>query len=228
MLPKIETPTYKIKLPTGKDVTFRPFLVKERSILLLALEEGNPEGIIDAIRTLIKTCTFDQCILDKMSIIDAEFLFLSIRNKSVGETLEVIHTCECGKGNELIINMEHPKVVGDFSKSDIQIDSNTWIKMKYPSFSDSTIISDNPTEEQILEMIGSCIDSIIQSNSVYKAVDASKEELNDFILSLTQQQLVKIEEFFMHLPKLVVEHSYVCKCGKQNDLMLEGLENFFA
>ncbi len=227
MLPKLETPTYNIKLPTGKDVKFRPFLVKERSILLLALEEGKSEGIIDAIRSIIKACTFDQCILDKMPIIDAEYLFLNVRNKSVGETLEVIHTCECGKGNELIIDTEHPKVEGDLSKADIQLDNTTWVKMKFPSFGDSSFITEDPTEEEVLKMISSCIDSIIQGNSVYKASDASEEELEEFILSLTQQQLNKIEEFFLELPKIVIRHSYDCKCGKHNEVVLEGLENFF-
>ena len=233
MIPKLETPVYELTLPSnGKKIKYRPFVVKERTILLLALQEGTAEATLTALTNLFKVCTFDVCNLHDMPIVDSEYLFIHLRNKSIGEDLDILHECECGAENEVRMSMEKVEIEGAGGivlSKDIDLGNGLWLRMKFPTLSDSTILSETPTEEEVLTVIASCIDSIIQNDSVFKSEDSTLEELQEFIESLTQLQLNKVETFFSSIPKVVIKGGYTCsKCGKENSIRLEGLENFFG
>lgn len=227
-LPKLTIPTYNVTLPSGKTTTYRPFTVKERSILLLALQEDNIDGIYSTIKNLFTTCTNGDCSIDKMPIVDSEFLFVKIRSKSVGEDLELLHACECGKDNQFHVNLDKIQVEGAPPSKDIDLGDGNWLQMKYPTLKDSSILSEDPTEDEIVNVIAACIDNIIVGSAVYKAIDSTQAELKEFIENLTQAQLTSVEQFFAHLPKVVVEGSYQCTCGKENVVRVEGLQNFFG
>lgn len=230
MLPTINVPTYDVTLPaSGIKVTYRPFLVKERSVLLMALQSEDSNTIINAIKNLASTCTFGKIDADKVPLVDVEFLFLNIRNKSTGEGLDLVHTCECGTGNEVSVMMDQLRVEGGTKDKSIQIADQAWITMNYPTINDVSTLSLEPTEDEVLSIISSCIESIVAGEQVYKAVDCTKEELREFILNLTQEQLNKIEDFFDDIPKITVKFSYTCRhCQKVNDKVIQGLENFFG
>jgi hypothetical protein len=229
-LPTIKLPTYELKLPSsGKKIKYRPFIVKERAILLLAMQEDDLDGILRAIDNLFDVCTFGKCKLDDMPIVDSEFLFINIRNKSIGEDLDVIHGCDCGKDNEIRLSLDQLSVEGISGKTDIDLGDNIFLKMKYPTLNHATLLAEGATEDSILKVISSCIDCIIEGDAVHKGEDSTLEELKDFVLGLTQIQLNKIEDFFESIPKIVVHGNYKCKhCGKENEFKLEGLENFFG
>ncbi len=227
-IPNIDIPTFKETLPASKkEVIFRPFLVRERSVLLMALQSADISSVIKAIKDLIKTCTFGKIDAEKIPLVDLEFLFINIRNKSIGEGIDIIHTCDCGTGNELQVMMDKIDVIGG-TDDNIQLSDQVWIKLNYPTIDDVSLLSAEPNEKEVLQIIANCIDTIIAGEQVYKAVDSTKEELYEFILNLTQSQLSKIETFFENIPKIVVKFDYKCKsCGKDNHETLQGLENFF-
>lgn len=228
-LPTMNHPTYELTLPSnGKKVVYRPFVVKERSILLLALQEEKVESTLRAIAEIINICTFGVCKLNEMPIVDAEYVFINVRNKSVGEDLDVVHSCSaCNKDNEVKLSLDKIVVEGVANNKDIDFGNGIFLKMKYPSLTNTNILSDNPTEDSVLNIIASCIDCIIEGDKVHRAEDNTIEELIDFVLGLTQQQLNKIENFFATMPKIVLNGKYTCKCGVENEFKLEGLENFF-
>lgn len=229
MLPKMETPVYELTLPSsGKKIKYRPFIVKERKILLLALEDGKPETIFNALGEMFKLCTFGECDIENMPIIDSEFLFINIRNKSIGEDLDIFHTCTCGDDNEVRINMDNIEVEGENASKDINLGNDLWITMNYPSLKNASILSQDPTDDEIYTVIASCINNIIKSDAVFKAEESSITELKTFVEEMTQIQIDKLEDFFSALPRIVVKGSYKCKCGKDNDVRIEGLENFFG
>jgi hypothetical protein len=229
-LPKLNIPTYELKLPsTGKTIKYRPFVVKERSILLLAIQSENTDSILNALDELFGTCTFGVCKLKDMPIVDSEFLFINIRNKSIGEDLDLVHTCECGTKNDTQVSLDALTIEGVAGKNDIDLGNNIFLKMKYPTLNHSSILTESPTEDGVLEVIASCIDTIIEGDMVYKAADNTLAELKDFVLGLTQLQLDMVQEFFANIPKIVVNGKYTCKkCNKENTFKIEGLENFFA
>ncbi len=227
-LPKLSLPTYEVELPSGTSIKYRPFMVKERAVLLLALQEADPKGILNSVNDLFTICTFGKCNLFEMPIVDAEFLFVKIRNKSVGEELPIIHTCSCGKENDLVLNMDKIEVEGVAKDTRLDMGNNMWVKMRYPTLKDSSVLSENPTEDEIMKIISLCLDTIIVGEESYKASASTPEELADFVKSMTQLQITKIETFFREIPKVVLKHKYTCSCGKENTVTLEGLQNFFG
>jgi hypothetical protein len=229
-LPKIEQPIYEIVLPTsGKKIKYRPFTVRERTILLTALQDGSKDSILLAIEELFKVCTFGIASLKSYPIVDSEFLFISIRNKSIGQDLDIVHSCQCGYETELKLDMSNTKVAGTANSTDINMVGGVFLRMKYPTMELAAMLSDDPKEDDVINIIVKCIDLIMVNDVPYKAEDTSFEELKDFVLGLTQPQLTLIESFFGSLPKIVLEAKYVCKeCGSTNEILLEGLENFFG
>jgi hypothetical protein len=212
----------------GRSVKFRPFTVKERSILLVALQSEDTKSILNAINELFKVCTFGVCELEKMPIVDSEYLFIQIRNKSVGEELEVTHTCSCKNKNDIRLNMDKIEIVGSEVNRDIELMPNVWVKMNYPTFKNSSILSSEPTEDEVIAVIASCMHTIIKGDEVFKVSEFAFEDVKEFILSLTQPQLDKIENFFASLPKVVINGEYTCRhCDTHHVIRIEGLENFF-
>ena len=233
-LPKLNAPKYKMKLPSdGRTVNFRPFLVKEEKLLLVATETGGQEGLFEAIKTIIADCT-DIDDVEALATFDIEFVFLQIRTKSVGETVTVNITCP--DDNETQVEVDIPlddikvrKTRGH--KPEIKLDDNVIITMKYPSL--DTFVEMNFSEdqgvEQVFKMAASCLKTIADTEQVYDCADSTQDELNEFFESLTSSQFKLIQEFFETMPKL----AYTLKVtnpntGVESDVELEGLASFFA
>ena len=233
-LPKLNTPKYKLKLPSdGRTVNFRPFLVKEEKLLLIATETGGQSGLFDAIKTIIGECT-DIADVEALATFDIEYVFLQIRTKSVGETVSVVVTCP--DDNETQVEADIPlddikvkKTRGH--KNEIKLDDNIIVTMKYPSL--DTFVELNFAEEQgveqVFKMAASCLKTIADTEQVYDCADSTPAELEEFFESLTSNQFKMIQEFFETMPKL----SYTLKVTNPNtevesDVELEGLASFFA
>ena len=232
-LPKLNTPKYKMKLPSdGRVVNFRPFLVKEEKLLLVATETGGQEGLLRQLKLSLLIIDIDD--VEALATFDIEFVFLQIRTKSVGETVSVNITCP--DDNETQVEVDIPlddikvrKTRGH--KPEIKLDENVIITMKYPSL--DTFVEMNFSEdqgvEQVFNMAASCLIPIADTEQVYDCADSTQDELNEFFESLTSSQFKLIQEFFETMPKL----AYTLKVTNPNtgvvsDVELEGLACFFG
>ena len=232
-LPKISVPKYKLKLPSdGRPVNFRPFLVKEEKILLLATESGDQSNIVSAIKDIIKDCT-DITDVEKLATFDIEFVFLQIRTKSVGESVDVNVVCpDDDKTNVSIsIPLDEIKVKKTRGhKKDLKISDEVAITMGYPTI--ETFVSMNFGEgaevDQVFDMAASCVESISDANQVYDCSTVPKKELIEFFDQMNSKQFMMIQEFFEKMPKL--QHSVMVtnpNTGVESEVVLEGLASFF-
>ena len=235
-LPKINTPTFELELPsTGKKVRYRPFLVKEEKILVMAMESEDAKQITDAIVQILNDCILTRGVkVDKLSIFDIEYLFLNIRSKSVGETVEVNVTCpDDGETQvQMEIDLDSIKVKKNKShRNTIKLDNDLSMKLKYPSldqFIESNFDSDMSEVNQSLSVISSCIDMIYNEEESWSASDSTKKELEEFLEQLNTKQFKQVEKFFDTMPKL--SHTIVVKNPKtevESEVVLEGLASFF-
>ena len=237
-LPKIATPTYSLELPsTGKEINYRPFLVKEEKLLVLALESEDNKQITTAIKTVIKSCVSTKGIkVENLPTFDIEFLFLNIRGKSVGEELEVNIVCPDDKVTEVPVSIDLDDIqvqkVDDHTNQ-IKIDDNIMMEMKYPSLdqfikANFDMKGDNQME-QSFDLIASCIDKIYTEEEVWSTADCTKKEVKEFLDSMNSSQFKEIEHFFETMPKL--SHTITVKNPKtkvESDVVLEGLASFFG
>ncbi len=237
-LPKIATPTYELELPsTGKTIQYRPFLVKEEKLLVLALESEDTTQITTAIKAVIKACIKTRGIkVETLPTFDIEFLFLNIRGKSVGEVLDVNVICPDDEKTQVSVqidldSIECRKTEGHTNK--IKLDDTIMMEMKYPSL-DQFIKSNFDMKEenqmeQSFDLIASCIDKLYSADEVWASEDCSKKEMSDFLEQLNSSQFKEIEKFFETMPKL----SHTIKVTNpetkvKSDVTLEGLAAFFA
>ena len=237
-LPKISTPTYELELPsTQKKVRYRPFLVKEEKVLLIALETEDTKEITNAIRAVIKSCVLTRGIkVETLPTFDIEYLFLNIRGKSVGETIEVNLICPDDGVTEVKKNIPIDDIQiqrTDGHTNQIKLDDNIMMELKYPSLDQFIKNNFDFTEgnqmDQSFELIGTCIDKIYTEEEVWTASDCTKKELTEFLESMNSSQFKEIENFFETMPKLT--HTINVKnpnTEKENDAVLEGLASFFA
>ena len=237
-LPKITTPTYELELPsTQKKVRYRPFLVKEEKVLLIALESEDTKEITNAIRAVIKSCVLTRGIkVETLPTFDIEYLFLNIRGKSVGEVIEVNLICPDDGVTEVKKNIPIDDIKiqrTDGHTNQIKLDDNIMMEMKYPSLDQFIKNNFDFTEgnqmDQSFELIGSCIDKIYTEEEVWSSSDCTKKELTEFLESMNSSQFKEIENFFETMPKLT--HTIKVKnpnTEKENDVVLEGLASFFA
>ena len=237
-LPKIATPTYSLELPsTGKSINYRPFLVKEEKLLVIALESEDNKQITTAIKAVIKACVLTKGIkVETLPTFDIEYLFLNIRGKSVGEELEVNIVCPDDKETtvQTTIYLDDIKCIkSEGHTNQIKLDDNIMMEMKYPSLNEfiknNFDFDDKNQMEQSFELIGSCVDKIYTKEESYAASDCTKKEMNDFLESMNSSQFKKIEEFFTTMPKL--SHTIEVtnpKTKKKSEVVLEGLASFFA
>jgi hypothetical protein len=237
-LPKISTPTYELELPsTGETIQYRPFLVKEEKLLVIALESEDTKQITTAIKTVIKNCIITKNIkVESLPTFDIEYLFLNIRGKSVGEELEVNVICPDDEETQVAvkINLDDIQVQKNEEHSNrIKVDQNIMMEMKYPSldqFIKSNFDFDNKNAmDQSFDLIGSCIDKIYTEDEVWSTSDVTKKELSDFLESMNSSQFKDIEKFFDTMPKL----SHIIKVTNpktkvESEVVLEGLASFFA
>ena len=237
-LPTISTPTYELVLPSSnRKIKYRPFLVKEEKILILAMESQDPKQIARAVKDVISKCILSKGIkVEKLSTFDIEYLFLNIRGKSVGEQIEVMVTCPDDKKTQvpMSINIDSIKVKTDDEHStDIKLDDIYTLKMKYPSL-DEFIKSNfnfesNMNVDDTFDLIASCIDQVYSDEESWSHQECTKKELTEFVDRLNSSQFKEVEKFFETMPKL----SHTVKVTNPNtkvesEIVLEGLQNFFA
>ncbi len=246
-LPKVNTPTYELKIPsTGQKVTYRPFLVKEEKMLLMAIEDGSVGAMSKAMKEIISACTEDEVKLKELAPFDIEYFFLQLRGKSVGDTVDLTFrkpdNIVCGEKNKdckemcsIKINIEDINV--DDSKvkdSKIQLTDDIGVKMNYPHFDTLQKFANDGNEDHlsadnIFNVINGCIEYIWDGDEIYKAKDSTKKELTDFVESLSSAQFAKIKDFLEGMPALRHTAEWKCpKCDKEGPLLLEGIDAFFA
>jgi hypothetical protein len=228
-LPKLNTVTYKAKIPsTGKSVEYKPFTVKEQKMLLLAKESEDKGQMIRAARDLIKSCTLGKVDVSKLTMYDFEYLFIKARSKSVGETSDVLIKCsKCGHQNEVSLNLDDCTVTETTKSLKVKLDDSIGVVLKFPSLTDAEKLSEDGSNDEI-STIAACIDSIYTNDEIFAAEDHTPTELVDFIESLSAKQLKLVSEVLQDMPKVTLEHEFKCmKCGEHNKLKIEGLKNFF-
>lgn len=244
-LPKIEVPSYSLDLPVSKKtIKFRPFLVKEQKILLMAMESEDANTVQNAVIDILNACilTPDFPLYD-IPVIDVEYLFLNLRAKSVSEVVENKYRCNnevddgeggkktCGNTIEAKLNLTEVKPVFEEEVNpEIQLNDKITVKMKYPNFSaiqDSASIKD--VTKLTMNLIASCIEYIYDGEQFYYSKETTQEELIEFIEMLSQEQFERMEQFFNSMPKLKTNVKLKCKkCGFDHDFEVEGLQNFFG
>ena len=238
-LPTISTPTYELTLPSsGKKIKYRPFLVREEKVLIMAVESEDTKQITNSVIDILNSCILSKGIkLEALATFDIEYLFLNIRSKSVGETIDVNIVCPDDNKTQVAVtvDVDSIKIKKDRKhKNVIKLDDNLSLKLKYPSmtqFIDSNFESkiDESEVKSTLDMIISCIDVIFNEEESWPASESTPKELEDFIDQLNTKQFKLIEDFFATMPKLT--HTIKVKnpnTGVESDVKLEGLAAFFS
>ena len=236
-LPKIATPTYELELPsTGETIKYRPFLVKEEKLLVIALESEDTKQISTAIRAVIKNCILTKGIkVEQLPTFDIEYLFLNIRGKSVGEEVEVMVTCPDDRTTKVPVTINLDEIEVKFDKNhsrDIKLDEQLTLRMKYPSMDEFVKNNFTLTDVNIDEtfnVIVASIEQIYSEEESWSTSDCTKKELREFVEQLSSKQFKEIENFFGTMPKL--SHSLTVKNPNtevENEVVLEGLASFFV
>ena len=241
-LPKIATPTYELTLPSNKKkISYRPFLVKEEKILILAMESEDPIEVTRAVKNVLKECVLTKGIkIDSLPSFDIEYLFLNIRAKSVGESVELLITCpDDGTTQvECSVNIQEIQVkIPEDHTSEIKIDDSIVVKMKYPSlqefidnnFNFSNASNSKETINKSFDIVASCIDMVYSKEESWSGSDVTKKELVEWLETFDSNQFKGIEKFFDTMPKLThVMTVNNPNTGVDNEIVLEGLSSFFG
>ena len=231
-LPKLQNPTYETELPSsGEKIKYRPFLIKEQKLLLLAQENNNQEDTFRAIGQLITACTFDKIDAQKSPIFDIEYLFLRIRGKSVGEKVKVKVTCPDDKKTQVPvkINLEDVNVQMDLNHSNkLNISDKIKMIMKYPVLGDVAKASGSEST-QVFDILHQCVHEVHDGDTIYKKIDMSEKDIQDFVDSFSLSQFELVTEFFSSMPKL--RHTVKVinpKTKVKSEITLEGLDSFLG
>ena len=235
-LPKISTPTYELTIPSSeRKIKYRPFLVKEEKILIIAMESQDDKQIAQAVKDVLGSCIITKGIsVDKLSTFDIEYLFLNIRGKSVGETVEVLVTCPDDNKTKVpvVVNLDEIQVIRSENHSaDISLDGNLSMRMKYPSMGEFVKSNFNVEMkvDDTFDMVCSCIEQVYSEEESWAAADCTKKELLEFLEQLDSSQFKKIETFFETMPKLSHTFKVMNPNTKvESDITLEGLNAFFV
>jgi len=236
-LPKIDLPIHELKIVSLPDpIKFRPFLVKEEKLLLMALESDDETTVLSTVKQVINNCLLTEIDIDKIPIFDIEYLFLNIRGKSVGETVDVLITCPDDEKTQvpISINLDDIKVnISEDHSRDIKLDDNLTLRMKYPSMKEFIKTNFdrnfNVSVDETFDLIISCIEQVYSEEESWSASDCTKKELAEFIEQLSSNQFKQIEKFFETMPKLT--HTLKIKNPNtevESEVVLEGLSSFFA
>jgi ribosomal protein L44E len=217
----------------GKKIRYRPFLVKEQKILLLAYESQDKKQIINAIIDTVKSCAESNIDVNDLTTFDVDYIFTQIRAKSVGEKVDLQIACtECDQSNDVQINLEDIKIKVDKDSEIVKLTDKISVKLKYPNYNrfmlDSKIFDITSASEMIIEIVISSIDSIMTEEENIMAKDESREELVTFIESMTAEQFEKISRFVEDMPVMKYDVNYTCiNCGTENTRTLQGIDDFF-
>ena len=243
MLPKLDVPIYEVKLiSTGKTIRFRPFLVKEQKLFLMASESTDPKETINTIRQVLKNCILDELDIDSLPTFDLEFLFMNLRARSVEEVVDLKYKCNnivkndkgedttCTGSVEFKLNLLEIEPIKDPNHTNkIQLTDNLGVALKYPSF-DMIQKYESKSENEIMAgVLTDCIDYVFDNDQIYYAKDQTKEELDEFIDNLQQKDLEKIKVFFDTMPEIKKDVHFKCpKCLYEEDIQIKGLQSFFV
>jgi hypothetical protein len=230
-IPVIAVPRYTTTLPfTKKDVTFRPYLVKEEKLLIMANEANDQEFLIRTIGDVVRDCTAGVIDITKDAMFDVQHVFLQIRGKSQGETVQFISTCPA-------CNAQYPSSmhVNDFALKTtpghtnvIALSDDHKVQMRYPTFNHFLrLYSDDAKDSDIFEVVAECIDKIFTDEEVFVNTPEEKESVLEFIEMLTPEQFDRLESFFATMPILQYSQTFTCECGQKNTVVIDGIHNFF-
>jgi len=235
-LPIMKTPLYNVTIPSTKqEVQFRPFLVKEEKALLLAQQSEDSKVMVNTLKSIISGCIQADINIDNLAIFDFEYLFTQIRAKSVGEIVELLFLCDTcdDEKAKAPVKMDISKFEVKFPENHsnkIELFDDVGVVMKYPSIDTIEKIDEatNGNIDSIFDVVAGCIDYVYNNEEVFHTKDQTKEEVLEFLESLTQQQFSKIEAYFDVMPKMSQKIEYDCPvCAKHHDKVLEGLQSFF-
>lgn len=239
-LPRIDVPTYELKLPSsGQEIIVRPFLVKEEKLLLIAAESGDPDEIVRTTKQVIKNCIVEGDVkIDNLPFFDVDYLFIALRAKSIGEAVEMQFTCNatkpdntvCGHVFDAEVDIANVHVVKDPDiPTTINLDGNTSIKMKYPNYTVMKEINDQQSlMDNKINVMMSCVDQVVKGENVYSSKDYTKEEMRDFIEGLTETNFKKLEKFIDNFPFFYVSVEKKCpSCGYDHKIKYTEFQSFF-
>jgi hypothetical protein len=231
-LPKLASAKFELTLPsTGEKVEYRPFLVKEEKALMIAQSTGKQDDIMRAVKDVITSCTFEKVDASKLPIFDLEYIFINLRAKSVGEIVKLMVTCPDDNTTQVQVEVDLTKIechkeVGH--DTNIRLTDEIGLIMDYPKVNSVQELDLENDMESTFEVIKSCVRQVYDSNNVYEKVDMDKEDLNDFIESMSHDQFDKVQEFFNTMPK--VKHMIKVKnpkTGVDGEVVLQGMADFF-
>lgn len=230
-LPLVSLPKYDLELPCSKKkIKFRPFVVREEKLLLLAIQEEDTTKITSTIKEILSQCAFGLDI-DTIPQVDAEYLFLNIRNKSMGEGLEAVSTCiHCQHKNFMTLDLSKSTVVMPEVQLSptIELSKDLWITMRYPNLDDAYEMNSASRASDIIKTVVNCVVNIINKENVINPKDHPIEDMVTWIEGLPDYHFTRITDFMANVPTLKFEQEYACvKCGEKNYILLEGMENFF-
>jgi hypothetical protein len=232
MLPKLATPKYDMIVPsTGKSITYRPYVVKEEKILLIAMESQDEKAIEQSITTVIEACLDNNIKVKDLTAFDVEFIFLTLRARSVGEGIELGVSCiKCEESNKVKINLDKLEVKNmDFDNKDLQLklSDDITIELRWPTMSDRSVDAESGTEI-LIHMVAKAIGTLYHGENIHLMKDIPFEEVLNFVESLSSEQFNKIMALLMKTPYVSYDINFTCKkCGKKNERELKGLADFF-
>jgi uncharacterized protein (UPF0179 family) len=241
-LPKIDVPTHEFKMISdNKSVRFRPFLVKEQKLLLMASESQDTKETIAAVKQIVNNCVIDDIDVNTIPTFDLEYLFLNLRARSVGEVVNLNYKCNntivndknetvtCNSIEKFDINLlEIKPILNSEHNKKIELNSKLGIVMKYPTFETLANLENKSETDNLIQLLTECIDYIYDDTNIYKSKDSTKEELIEFIENLQQKDMEKIQLFFDTVPKLKHDINFKCKkCNYEEVVPVEGIQNFF-
>jgi hypothetical protein len=236
-LPKLQHPTFEVYLKSlDKNIRYRPFLVKEEKLLLIAKESDDIKEITSTIKQIINNCCIDEIDVDSLPTFDVEMFFVHLRINSVGETAQMVHTCSnvvgsdaCGNKTEFDLQLKNIKYVETPGHSNIiKLNENVGVKFNYPSISIPDAVLENKFGDGGYEVIAEYLDYIYDQDQIYKKSEVSKEELMSFFDNLTLDQIQSIKNFFLTSPRVALQQQLKCgKCGFEHNVNVEGILSFF-
>lgn len=232
-LPILETPKYNLIIPsTGKKVEYRPFLVKEEKILLMAQESNTQEEMLLAMKDIIQSCLFNKVNADELTTFDLEYIFLKLRSKSVGETASVKIPCDhCEEFNPVEINIDDVEITSMEQEPNVMLTDKIGITLRHLRLKDVDNLvkkKKSSAADQVIDTIIASIDTVFTEETVNRMEEATYEEASTFVNSLNRSQISKIENFISNAPKTKLDVSFCCeKCQKENEIEITGIQSFF-
>ena len=231
-LPKLNSePKYELIIPSlKKKVKFRPFLVKEEKVLMIAMESGDQKDALNAILDTISVCIQDKINLNTLTTFDVEYLFLQLRAKSIGETAKVNIKCtKCGTPNTVSIKLDDINIELPEIENTVKLDEKVSVELQWPPFKGLTEVNTDNSTESAFEMIANCNKIIYTEDERINVSEVSKEEIKEFLESMNSEQFSKLRDYIDQLPKLKHDVAFCCKnCATSNNVTLEGVESFLS